>query len=161
MAGIEEVAAHAQSHLTFGLLEAVMETKLSESILLSNNDGYTVLVDDHLPNLLADWRSRIRQLAQTDIDKCRQWAQRVEEALSAANRLLLLELTQPFSSRPYSLEIPFCNSTSKCRHRRSFDVLEASVPCVSSTGYFLVIHPWSRRPSSQRHDSKWLVPVRR
>ncbi|KAF8340869.1 hypothetical protein F5887DRAFT_1076816 [Amanita rubescens] len=94
MAGVEEVAAHAQSHLTFGLLEAVMETKLFESILLSNNDGCTVLVDDHLPNLLADWRSRIRQLAQTDIDKCRQWAQRVEEALSAANRLLLLELTQ-------------------------------------------------------------------
>ena len=72
-----------------------METKLSESILLSNKDECTVLVDDHLPNLLADWRYRIRQLAQTDINKCRQWAERVDETLSSANRLLFLEVTQP------------------------------------------------------------------
>ncbi|KAF8350983.1 hypothetical protein F5887DRAFT_935375 [Amanita rubescens] len=76
-----------------------METKLSESILLSNKDGCTVLVDDHLPNLLADWRYRIRQLARTDINKCRQWAERVEETLSFANRLLFLEVTQPSLSR--------------------------------------------------------------
>ena len=76
-----------------------METKLSESILLSDKNGCTVLVDDHLPNLLADWRYRIRQLAQTDINKCRQWAERVEETLSSANRLLFLEVTQPGLSR--------------------------------------------------------------
>ena len=83
-----------------------METKLSESILLSNKDGYTVLVDDHLPNLLADWRYRIRQLARTDINKCRQWAERAEETLSFANRLLFLEVTQPGLSRFRQDHIP-------------------------------------------------------
>ncbi|KAK7029467.1 hypothetical protein VNI00_014500 [Paramarasmius palmivorus] len=99
---IEEHAAHAQCHLTFGLLEAVMEVKLSENLLLSHQGGHVLLIDDHLPNLLADWRSRIRRLSKHDIDECRQWAQRVEETLSTAKRLLLLEITQPRHS-PFRL----------------------------------------------------------
>ncbi|ESK88642.1 hypothetical protein Moror_3045 [Moniliophthora roreri MCA 2997] len=55
----QEQAALIQSQLTFGLLEAVMEIKLDESILVSSIGGCMMLTNGHLLDLLADWHSRI------------------------------------------------------------------------------------------------------
>ncbi|KAG7088528.1 hypothetical protein E1B28_012511 [Marasmius oreades] len=92
----EEYVALFQAQLTFGLLEAVMEIKLSESMMVVDRGGGTVLIDEHLPDLLADWRSRIKKLGRGE--ECRKWAERVEEALQVARRFLHMEITFPRNS---------------------------------------------------------------
>ncbi|KAJ8080956.1 hypothetical protein PM082_017791 [Marasmius tenuissimus] len=96
----QEYAALYQSQLTFGLLEAVMEIKLSESMMVATRGGGTVLIDENLPDLLADWRCRIKRLGRSE--ECRKWFGRVEEALRFAHRFLLMEVTRLRSS-PFRL----------------------------------------------------------
>jgi len=87
-----EIAAQRQSHLTFGLLEAVMEIKIPESTLLRRNDrDQTVMTSEDLPQLLRDWRYRIKKLGNGE--ECRQWAGRVQTTLMQARAALLMEIT--------------------------------------------------------------------
>ncbi|KAK0497976.1 hypothetical protein EDD18DRAFT_1331051 [Armillaria luteobubalina] len=67
-----EPIALYQSLCTFGLLEAVMGVKIPESTLLRQDaEGKIVMTDRYLPDLLQNWRDRIRQ---SDQSSQRQWA---------------------------------------------------------------------------------------
>ncbi|PBK70436.1 hypothetical protein ARMSODRAFT_112429 [Armillaria solidipes] len=89
-------AALYQSLCTFGLLESVMEVKIPESTLLRQDaEGKIVMNDRYLPDLLQNWRHRIRQ---SDESCQRQWADRVQMTLRQMYDLLLIEITRPRDS---------------------------------------------------------------
>ncbi|KAL5044828.1 hypothetical protein BDW71DRAFT_185432 [Aspergillus fruticulosus] len=98
-------AAMLQAHLTFGLLEAVIESKVPESALLrtiTTNNGNedanssaprTVMTSTNIISLLSDWRSRIRALGTSE--QAYQWAARVQTVLRQARQLLQIEVLRP------------------------------------------------------------------
>ncbi|KAK0471360.1 hypothetical protein IW261DRAFT_1612086 [Armillaria novae-zelandiae] len=96
--GMDPIAHSAlyQSLFTFGLLESVMEVKIPESTLLRQDaEGKIMMTDRYLPDLLQNWRHRIRRSDQS----CqRQWADRVQKTLRQMYVLLLLEITRPKDS---------------------------------------------------------------
>ncbi len=85
-----------QSLYTFGLLESVMEVKILESTLLrQDTEGKVVMTDRYLPDLLQNWRHRIRQ---SDRSCQRQWADRVQITLQQMYDRLQIEIIHPGSS---------------------------------------------------------------
>ncbi|KAI9066283.1 hypothetical protein FKP32DRAFT_1601861 [Trametes sanguinea] len=97
--------AQFQCLFTFGLLEAVMETKVSEDTLLSTNDtGKTIMTASRLPRLLHEWRMRI--LAVSDEGSRASWADRSANELKRAHAFLQLELLHADLSRITGAPIP-------------------------------------------------------
>lgn len=93
---MHEIAALYQSHLTFGLLEAVTEKQIPEGLLLrKTSNGKTVISPDHLPQILQEWRIRIRDLKASDESSHYQWFSRVETVLNKARNLLMIEIRRP------------------------------------------------------------------
>ncbi|CAP79837.1 Pc12g02100 [Penicillium rubens Wisconsin 54-1255] len=94
-------AAMLQALLTFGLLEAVTETKVAECTLLhplpskENLEPRMVITSANIPRLLANWRSRIRSLASEAPDQATRWSCRVQTALKQALALLEAEVLRP------------------------------------------------------------------
>ncbi|PLB36801.1 uncharacterized protein BDW47DRAFT_132600 [Aspergillus candidus] len=93
-------AAKLQAQLTFGLLEAVTEAKLTEGDLLctvtTDNDpitSRTAITSYHVPRLLSDWRCRIQKLS--DRDQAHKWAGRVQTTFQQARRLLETKVMHP------------------------------------------------------------------
>ncbi|PBK87249.1 hypothetical protein ARMGADRAFT_998177 [Armillaria gallica] len=86
-------AALHQSLCTFGLLESVMKVKIPESTLLCQDvEGKIVMTDRYLPDLLQNWRDRIRQSDQ----RCqRQWTDRAQRSLWQMYDLLQIEIIHP------------------------------------------------------------------
>ncbi|KAJ5844901.1 hypothetical protein N7534_008570 [Penicillium rubens] len=90
-----------QALLTFGLLEAVTETKVAECTLLhplpskENLEPRMVITSANIPRLLANWRSRIRSLASEAPDQATRWSCRVQTALKQALALLEAEVLRP------------------------------------------------------------------
>ncbi|KAF8173732.1 hypothetical protein K438DRAFT_128078 [Mycena galopus ATCC 62051] len=87
----EDYPALFQCVFTFGLLEAVMEIKIPESVLL--NEDRTMMVCARLPALLQAWRDRIRVLGNTEAS--RAWAERTAQTLTVANGFLELDVFHP------------------------------------------------------------------
>lgn len=85
-------AARTQCLFTFGLIEAVMEIKVPETVLL--NDDKTFMTGTRLRSLLRDWRNRIRALGTTT--ESEKWAGRVASALWDAHGLLQNEISHPY-----------------------------------------------------------------
>ncbi|OCH86591.1 hypothetical protein OBBRIDRAFT_890380 [Obba rivulosa] len=87
-----ERAALHQSHLTFGLIEAVTQQKIPECYLLRRvAPGMSFLTTDNLRHILRDWINRIHKLEHTDVHAHSQWIESVHETLSIALDLFLLE----------------------------------------------------------------------
>ncbi|KAF9463932.1 hypothetical protein BDZ94DRAFT_578770 [Collybia nuda] len=87
-----ELAALHQSHLTLGLLEAVTEQKIPEHLLVRKApSGEMVISPSHLPQILQDWRKRIRELKASDKKSYSEWHFRVETVLVQAHSLLMIE----------------------------------------------------------------------
>ncbi|KAK0497985.1 hypothetical protein EDD18DRAFT_1160471 [Armillaria luteobubalina] len=83
-------AALYQSLCTFGLLESVMEVKISESSLLRQDaEGKIVMTDKYLPDMLQNWRQRIRRSDESC--QC-QWAKRVQISLQQLYDLLQIDV---------------------------------------------------------------------
>ncbi|KAI0955592.1 hypothetical protein AcV7_006218 [Taiwanofungus camphoratus] len=101
--GVLEYAALCQSHLTFGLLEAAVEQKIAEDLLLLQTpSGSTVVTSRNVSLILHNWRHRIRALRQVDTDALRRWFERVEKTLEHAQGLLMIEIRRPDAS-PFRL----------------------------------------------------------
>ncbi|KDQ09771.1 hypothetical protein BOTBODRAFT_507564 [Botryobasidium botryosum FD-172 SS1] len=89
-------AAVCQSQLTLGFLEAVVERKVPEGLLLQKtHTGDVVLNSRNLPLILRDWRRRIRRLSAADTPALVQWYRRVHTTLGEAYAMLLNELRRP------------------------------------------------------------------
>jgi uncharacterized ferredoxin-like protein len=85
-----------QSHLTFGLLEAVTEQKIPENILLRHTPTGTVVLSGlHLSDILRNWERRIRLLRETDTEAQKQWFSRVQKTLEQARAILLIGIRRP------------------------------------------------------------------
>ncbi|OCH89430.1 hypothetical protein OBBRIDRAFT_835831 [Obba rivulosa] len=90
-APIDVSPALHQIHLTFGLLEAVLEEKIPESLLLHRIPrGDIVMSTRRLPAILRDFRHRIRTLHNEDTNAHREWFERVESTLQQAHTLLMI-----------------------------------------------------------------------
>jgi hypothetical protein len=91
-----EMAALYQSCLTFGLLEAVIETKIPESLLLHTTlSGEVIMGSYNLPYILGEWRLRIRSLRNADMDAHNKWFDRIQKTLTQARGLLMIEIRRP------------------------------------------------------------------
>ena len=74
-----------------------MDTKVPEKTLLRRfDDGSIVLVSEELPNLMQNWRARIRALGNTK--ECHEWAQRMESVLQMTHRLAQQEVLRSSTS---------------------------------------------------------------
>lgn len=92
---LQERAALVQSEFTFGLLEAVMEVKIPESVLLrvDSSSGTQVVTSKNLPALLEDWRYRVSELG--DGEPCLEWFNRVQTTFSQVRGRLSVEMLKP------------------------------------------------------------------
>lgn len=81
------LSAGAQSLLTFGLLEAVLERPISESILIKpGENGEPVMDRNDLDSILAAW---IRQVRQTERTAAQSWLERAQKNMTQAHSLVL------------------------------------------------------------------------
>ncbi|KAJ6485581.1 hypothetical protein C8R45DRAFT_1214337 [Mycena sanguinolenta] len=87
------IAAQFQCVFTFGLLEAVLETKVSENELLSEDRTTMTCTRLRVPALLQAWRDRIRVLGDTEAS--RAWAERAARTLEVAHGLLQIYILPP------------------------------------------------------------------
>ncbi|OCH92347.1 hypothetical protein OBBRIDRAFT_773495 [Obba rivulosa] len=93
-----EFAALYQSHLTFGLLEAVTKRKIPESDLLQRNvNGDIVLTTHKVHFILRDVVNRAFALRTTDLSAYKRWHQQAQEALTIASYTLMHLLDIPAS----------------------------------------------------------------
>ncbi|OCH92337.1 hypothetical protein OBBRIDRAFT_773476 [Obba rivulosa] len=96
---ILEYAALHQSHLSFGLLEAVIEQELPENLLLRTMPSGAVLMSTNsIPSILRDWLSRVRAVQAVDPEAHKQWYIRARTALEKAHADLEFEVRSPHSS---------------------------------------------------------------
>lgn len=89
---LKYVALH-QSHMTFGLLEAVVERKIPESLLLRTTaEGAVVITTRNIHVILRDWVARIWVLKNRDDDDALNgWFDRAWSTLRIANQILQRE----------------------------------------------------------------------
>ncbi|OCH84218.1 hypothetical protein OBBRIDRAFT_764553 [Obba rivulosa] len=88
-----DYAALHQSHMTFGLLEAVVEQKIPESLLLQYTpNGDVVMTTRNINRILEDWIARIWVLKNNDDDQAlAEWFERAWTTLKDANQLFQRE----------------------------------------------------------------------
>lgn len=82
-----EVAASTQSLLTFGLLEAVIEQHVPESILVKENEsGKLFMTREGLVEIIRSWVDRIKRGRQ---EMLKPWLERIHTSLRQAHSLLV------------------------------------------------------------------------
>ncbi|KAH8094541.1 hypothetical protein BXZ70DRAFT_992312 [Cristinia sonorae] len=81
--------AHIQCTFTFGLLEAITESKIPETLLL--NESRSMMIGTHLHSILYTWRNRIRTSGKAGA----KWSDLTLQTLKTAHRLLELEVFHP------------------------------------------------------------------
>jgi hypothetical protein len=88
-----ERLAKLQCWLNFGLLEAVMEEKIPESKLIRlNSSGEQVLTSEYLPDLLLNFRNRIRERQGDDSAHIPESARRIQATFAHAYDIILSEV---------------------------------------------------------------------
>lgn len=102
-----EYAALHQSHLSFGLIEAVVEQRVPETILLHRTSaGDVVMTTRNIPAILRDWLTRARALKTSDADAHRRWYLRTRTALEKAHADLQFDVRSPHSSPFLKASVP-------------------------------------------------------
>ncbi|THV07681.1 hypothetical protein K435DRAFT_265252 [Dendrothele bispora CBS 962.96] len=125
-------AALSQALFTFGFLESVMEIKIPENVLLrTRDDGTRVMTCENLPHLLQTWRSRIRSLKHQDIQRCYEWADRVDKITGQMYKLLMLHVMHPTCYSP----IFICHRQSQL----SFPDIAAIFNVIASIAYGVTV----------------------
>lgn len=97
--GSLEYAALHQSHLSFGLIEAVIEERVSEEYLLEQGpDGIVVMTTNHISFILQRWLDRSHVLRRDSPSGYEAWFSRARLALEKAHADLEVEVHSPGSS---------------------------------------------------------------
>ncbi|KAK0185019.1 hypothetical protein F5146DRAFT_1144697 [Armillaria mellea] len=117
---------HLQCICTFGLLKSLLNQKVPEKYLLSDNSkGDIVMTDKKMGTLLLLWLVHVQKLKRRNLNQCLQWASHVELALQWTRHLLLKVLervaTASLHSINYQLLTPiFINMASVIEIRETF-----------------------------------------
>ncbi|KAK6526108.1 hypothetical protein TWF281_011145 [Arthrobotrys megalospora] len=108
--GSPDLLSKLQSWLTFGLLEAVIQSPIPESLLITKNtDGIPVLSRANIPTIMSSWVDRIKGGKTEEFKK---WSKNVNATLSQLRSIMLTMLTKRvFYSNPSALSHEDATST--------------------------------------------------
>ncbi|KAK7691153.1 hypothetical protein QCA50_006256 [Cerrena zonata] len=97
--GSLEYAALHQSHLSFGLIEGIIEQRVPEEYLLKRSqEGHVVMTTQYISSIIQEWLDRSQILRDTDPSRYNAWFSRARIALEKAHADLEVEVHSPSSS---------------------------------------------------------------